>query len=43
MDIRAAVFHRAHDPVPIEAIGVDKPSGRKVLEQGTHRPLVDPT
>jgi Zn-dependent alcohol dehydrogenase len=31
MQIRAVVFHRAHEPVPIEAIEVDKPSGREVL------------
>jgi len=31
MEIRAAVFHRVHEPVPIEAIEVDKPSGREVL------------
>ena len=31
MEIRAAVFHRIHEPVPIEAIEVDKPAGREVL------------
>jgi S-(hydroxymethyl)glutathione dehydrogenase/alcohol dehydrogenase len=31
MEIRAAVFHRVHEPVPIEAIEIDKPSGREVL------------
>jgi len=31
MEIRAAVFHRVHEPVPIEAIEVDKPWGREVL------------
>jgi S-(hydroxymethyl)glutathione dehydrogenase / alcohol dehydrogenase len=31
MDIRAAVFRRAHEPVPIETIDVDQPSGREVL------------
>jgi S-(hydroxymethyl)glutathione dehydrogenase/alcohol dehydrogenase len=31
MEIRAAVFHRAHEPVPIETIEVDTPSGREVL------------
>jgi len=31
MEIRAAVFHRVHEPVPIETIEVDKPSGREVL------------
>ncbi len=31
MDIRAAVFHRVHEPVPIEPIEVDRPSGREVL------------
>jgi S-(hydroxymethyl)glutathione dehydrogenase / alcohol dehydrogenase len=31
MEIRGAVFHRVHEPVPIEAIEVDRPSGREVL------------
>ena len=31
MEIRAAVFHRIHEPVPIEAIEVDTPAGREVL------------
>ena len=31
MDIKAAVFHKAHEPVPIESIQIDTPRGREVL------------
>jgi len=31
MQMRAAVFHRAHEPVPIEVVEIDKPWGREVL------------
>jgi S-(hydroxymethyl)glutathione dehydrogenase/alcohol dehydrogenase len=31
MKMNAAVFHRAHEPVPIETVEVDRPGGREVL------------
>jgi S-(hydroxymethyl)glutathione dehydrogenase / alcohol dehydrogenase len=31
MEMKAAVFHRAHEPLAIEAVDVDKPRGREVL------------
>src|SRR5215470_725326 len=31
MDIKAAVFHKAHEPVPIESVEIDTPRGREVL------------
>jgi S-(hydroxymethyl)glutathione dehydrogenase / alcohol dehydrogenase len=31
MDMKAAVFRKAHDPLTIESVEVDKPSGREVL------------
>jgi S-(hydroxymethyl)glutathione dehydrogenase/alcohol dehydrogenase len=31
MDIKAAVFHKVHEPVPIESVDIDTPRGREVL------------
>ncbi len=31
MEMKAAVFHLAHQPVPIESVEIDKPLGREVL------------
>jgi len=31
MDIKAAVFHKVHEPVPIESIQIDAPRSREVL------------
>ena len=31
MDIKAAVFHKAHEPVPIESVEIDTPRSREVL------------